>query len=290
MKKRLIMRLGVFGLVASAAIAALAGEALLVPQHGALFEKPPQHVPTQGMADGPLLGNGDVGVVLAGPPETQQFHIGKNDFWRRNDASVMAVGGVSLAIPALHGASYHQEQDLARGEVRGTFSKDVLTLRTRSWVSAEENLQVTSIRCEGSTPVAVVVRQAVGAQVGRSAQLVDNGRPINIGREQHGNARWYFDGSIEDVRIEPQALTAEEIRALAKERRIGESPKRFDGQRTFDERPSPRVEKAVTVAAWIKIEGVGTEANYIVSRGEWNQAYSLGLAAGCLRWASGGPT
>ena len=287
MKTRPGMVLGVLGLVASAAMAVLGGEGPIVSQQVALFEKPPQHVPTRAMVDGPLLGNGDLGVVLAGPPEAQQFHLGKNDFWRRNDASVMAVGSVSLAIPALHGASYHQEQDMARGEVRGIFSKDLLTVRTRSWVSAEENLLVTSVRCAGNTPVAVVVRQAAGAQAGRSAELVDNGRPINVGREQHGGARWYFDGWIEDVRIEPRALSAEEILALVKQRRIGDVPKPFDGRTTFEELQAPRVEQAVTVAAWIKINGAGKEANYIVSKGEWNQAYSLGLSAGCLRWAVG---
>ena len=76
-----------------------------------------------GMVDGPLLGNGDVGVVLAGPPEAQQFHLGKNDFWRRHDASIMAVGSIRLDVPALAGASYHQEQDMAHGEVRGPFPK-----------------------------------------------------------------------------------------------------------------------------------------------------------------------
>ena len=89
------------------------------------------------------MGNGDVGVVLAGPAEKQRFYIGKNDFWRRNDASIMAVGSVGLEAPALAGASYRQEQDMARGEVRGTYSKDLLTVRTRSWGSAEENLLVT---------------------------------------------------------------------------------------------------------------------------------------------------
>jgi hypothetical protein len=69
---------------------------------------------------------------------------------------------------------------------------------------------------------------------------------------------------------------------------MGEPPHRFDGQRIFDERQAVGVAQAVTVAAWIKIEGVGKEANYIVSKGEWNQAYSLGLSAGCLRWAIGG--
>ena len=287
MKTRPTVLLGVFWMMASAAVAAWAGENPIVSRHVALFERPPQHVPTQGMADGPLLGNGDVGVVLAGPPEAQQLLISKNDFWRRNDASIMAVGGVNLAIPALHGASYRQEQDMAHGEVRGIFSKHLLTLRTRSWVSAEENLLVTSIRCEGSVPVPVTVRQVAGPQAGGSARLLDNDRPVNVGREQYGKARWYFDGWIEDVRIEPTALSADEILALVQKRRIGQAPKRFDSRSTFEELQVPRMKKAVTVAAWIKIHGVGKEANYVVSKGEWNRAYSLGLSAGCLRWAVG---
>ena len=243
------MLLGVFWMMTSAAIIAQAGENPIVSRHVALFERPPQHVPTQGMADGPLLGNGDVGVVLAGPPEAQQLLISKNDFWRRNDASIMAVGGVNLVIPALHGASYRQEQDMAHGEVRGIFSKDLLTLRTRSWVSAEENLLVTSIHCEGGTPVSVTVRLVAGPHAGGLARLVDNDRLINVGREQYGKARWYFNGWIEGVRIEPTALSADEILAMVRQRRIGQAPKRFDGESTFEELQVPRMKKAVTVAA-----------------------------------------
>ena len=122
-------------MIGTAAVAATVAENPIVSRHAAQFDKPPQHVPTHGMADGPLLGNGDLGVVVAGPPEAQQFHLGKNDFWRRNDPSVIAVGSVGFAIPALQKASYHQEQDMARGEVRGTFSKGSLTVQTRSWVT-----------------------------------------------------------------------------------------------------------------------------------------------------------
>ena len=43
------------------------------------------------------------------------FYIGKNDFWTRHpaNAKVINVGRVELNIPALLGASYRQEQDLA---------------------------------------------------------------------------------------------------------------------------------------------------------------------------------
>ena len=162
----------------SAPLAGETAETLLqhVERHVAVFVEPPKHVPTQGMPDGPLLGNRDVGVALAGPPEAQRFHIGKNDFWRRDpgDASVMAVGVVSLDVPALQGASYRQEQDLGRAEVRGTFQKDGLTLRTSSWVDANENLLLTSLRCEGNVPLAVSLRLAQTPQ-GATSSKNENG-------------------------------------------------------------------------------------------------------------------
>ncbi len=129
----------------------------------AVFDAPPKNVPTKAMPDGPLLGNGDVGVVLAGPPEAQRFHIGKNDFWTRHpgDARVITVGAVTLSIPALQGASYRQEQDLTRAEVRGTFAKDGLTVRTRAWVDANANLLLTQVQCEGAS-VTLSVRLTSG--------------------------------------------------------------------------------------------------------------------------------
>jgi hypothetical protein len=306
-------------LLVTALVAANAADTALnlVGKHTAVFTQPPKRVPTQGMPDGPLLGNGDVGVALAGPPEAQRFHIGKNDFWRRNhaDASVMAVGLVSVSIPALQGASYRQEQDLARAEVRGTFVKDGLTLHTRSWVDANENLLVTSLRCEGNAPLTISVRQSVGARAAAPSPMADNGRRPNIGRELHGGGRWYFDGIIDDVRLYDFALSAEEIRRViggetlipapvlswpenappdtrvtggeAADGRRGKTI-RFDGKKVFVDLAGPRLDKAITVAAWIKIESTSTEANYIVSKGEWNQAYSLGLSNGRLRWAIGG--
>ena len=288
-----------------------------VAKHSAVFTEAPKHVPTASMPDGPLLGNGDVGVVLAGPPEAQQFYVGKNDFWRRNhaDASVMAVGLVGLSIPALLGATYRQEQDLAHAEVRGTFAKDGLTLQTRSWVDAIENLLVTVLRCEGNAPLTFAVRATPGSPAATASQISDNERRLSIGRELHGGGRWYFDGLIDDVRVWGGALSAEEIRQVSRGEPLPAAPLltwpanapsdtrgtggdtadgkvgptiRFDGRKVFADVPVRRLDKTITVAAWLKIEGTSKEANYIVSKGEWNQAYSLGLSDGRLRWAIGG--
>jgi dienelactone hydrolase len=129
----------------------------------AVFDAPPKNVPTKAMPDGPLLGNGDVGVTMAGPPEAQRFHIGKNDFWTRHpgDAKVITVGTVTLSIPALKGASYRQEQDLARAQVRGAFSKNGLTVRTCAWVDANANLLLAQVQCEGG-PVTFSVQLTSG--------------------------------------------------------------------------------------------------------------------------------
>ena len=190
-----------------------------------VFTAPPRHVPTRGMPDGPLLGNGDVGVVLAGPPEAQVFYLGKNDFWTRHpaNAKVINVGRVELNLPALQGATYRQEQDLARAEVRGTFTKAGLTVRTRSWVDANTNLLLTELLCDGGEPVNVSVRVASGASDGVPAQVADNDRPASIGRELHGGGRWFFAGEMADVVVTNGVLS-------------GEVPRRRGGAQSFDGR------------------------------------------------------
>lgn len=255
----------------------------IVARHAALFTSPPRSVPTRGMPDGPLLGNGDVGVVLGGTPEAQFFHIGKNDFWTRTpgDARVITVGRVEMRIHALKGATYRQEQDMARAEVRGTFTRGSLTLRTRSWMDAHANLIFTEMSCDGGAGTPVSVRVASGAQGPAIPRVVDNGRPVTIGRELHGGGRWYFDGAIADV-IVTNALPTGRVPARPVK------PERFDGKTVWREMSAPPIDGAVCVAAWINIASMSREANYIVSKGEWNQAYSLGLSNGRLRWAING--
>ncbi len=137
----------------------------------AIFTHPPRHVPTRGMPDGPLLGNGDVGIVLAGPPARQTFYIGKNDFWTRTPdaAKIITVGRVKLNMPALEGATYLQKQELASAQVCGAFTKGHLTVHTRSWVAADENLLVTQITCAGGR-LKIAVRPAGGSAGPRQVQ------------------------------------------------------------------------------------------------------------------------
>src|SRR5690242_18685732 len=122
---------------------------LVVAAYNAIFTTPPKKVPTEFMADGPLLGNGDAAVVMAGPPEEMRFFIGKNDFWSRISenqhlstaeladgktkfAHTKNAGRLFIRIPALKNGSYKLEQSLASGEVTGSFTKGNLSVHTVS--------------------------------------------------------------------------------------------------------------------------------------------------------------
>jgi hypothetical protein len=229
----------------------------VVSGHTAAFSQPPRAVPTDKTPDGPLLGNGDVGVVNAGPPERQRFHIGKNDFWSRH--CIVTVGGVALEIPGLAGASYRQEQDLYNAEVRGAFVKEGLKVRMRSWVSATENLLLTELIAEAPGPVDVGVSLWAGQEQAPSAAagINENDNRVNIGREQHGGGRWYFDGLIDELRVYDRALSAEEIQALKDLKSVGDGLVRCWG---FDEEGGDVAKDAANKGGDGKLMGGAREA------------------------------
>ncbi len=314
----------------------------IVGKYTLVMQKPPTRVPSGTVVDGPILGNGDLGVAIGGGPEDQEFYFGKNDFWSQQ-ASVMSVGSLRLRVPELSGASYREEQSLADAQVVGTFSRPGSVVRMRSWVAAGKNVVVTSVSAEGA---AITVNAQLSP---RPAAIQNNRRPVNLGREQHGDGRWYFDGLLDEVQIFNQALEPDAIKDLAQLREVKEGlvrhwafenlngPSATDTPlkvvsgadcglppRVFRPAEEPTEEQTgcrpdgyhldyqrfslgkigraaklmhsavyldagqipalqqVTLAAWIYIFAAG-DANYIVSKGEWNEAYSLALDHGKLR-------
>jgi alpha-L-fucosidase 2 len=135
----------------------------------AAFNSPPQLVPTRKVVDGPIMGNGDVGVVLSGPPEKQRFWISKNDFWKAKpvypNAGPRPVGGIEIDIPALEGGSYEVNQVLENGTLTGRFTTSIgvidrqgdappftkagTTIMIRSWVDAFSNFLFIELSVEG---------------------------------------------------------------------------------------------------------------------------------------------
>ena len=78
------------------------------------------------------MGNGDLGVAVMGNIDAMTFILSKNEFWSLKEGRIKAMARMNLVDPEMAGASYHMEQDLAKAEVRGTFSLDENTLTTKS--------------------------------------------------------------------------------------------------------------------------------------------------------------
>jgi alpha-L-fucosidase 2 len=104
----------------------------IVAQHNGVWNSPPAITDTGQALDAPLLGNGDVGVAILGRPNAMTFLLSKNEFWSLNNGTVKAMARMNLAIGGLSGATYRTQQDIARGEVLGTFALAGNTLQTTS--------------------------------------------------------------------------------------------------------------------------------------------------------------
>ncbi len=135
----------------------------IIESHRIGFTAPAKHVPSQTMVDGPLLGNGDIGVVVAGNPEALRFYIGKNDFWGIKTQAPMAVGQVRIHTPALAGALYQAECDMRRAHWQGMFTNGAVALTTRAWVDANSNRFFVELVNDGTTPLEIAVTTVKGA-------------------------------------------------------------------------------------------------------------------------------
>lgn len=93
----------------------------IVQQYQGVFTAPPSVTNTDQTTDAPLLGNGDVGVAILNKIDTMTFILHKNEFWSLNDKGVRTMARMSLAISGMAGASYSMTQNIATGEVNGTF-------------------------------------------------------------------------------------------------------------------------------------------------------------------------
>ena len=130
----------------------VAAEALRqVTRHSGVFHAPPVLMPTRKLPDGPLLGNGDLGVAIGAvterlryhglgedggakvttrtttatnSPERHRFWIAKNDFWKTKsiypNGHPCPIAAIDLNIPALFNGLYHAEQRLDTAEVLHT--------------------------------------------------------------------------------------------------------------------------------------------------------------------------
>jgi len=117
----------------------------IVARHAAIFTAPPEQTPFDTAVDGPLLGNGDIGMALGGTPDLLRLFLSKNDCWLlkgRYGTSVKAVGAIELSMPVLAHADYRVEQQLWDATTTARFTTETNSLSIRAWVAATANVLV----------------------------------------------------------------------------------------------------------------------------------------------------
>ncbi len=131
---------------ARAETARSAGECLdsgaIVSQYEARFAKPTKQVPAFHAVDSPIIGNGDIGLTVSGPPEDQRYWISKNDFWKAGpdfkQCGPSLIGGIDVHAVALKGASYDIRQVLYQPVIASTFAKadNAVSMEARAFATA----------------------------------------------------------------------------------------------------------------------------------------------------------
>ncbi len=159
---------------------------LQVEKHKAVWNGRPRATPSNTAVDGPLMGNGDMKVAIAGPAEDLSFYLAKNDFWRLQNvyqrSNPTSLGHLALRIPGLKDASYQLEQSYASPATVGVFGKDGATVRMRSMVAATQNLLLVELEAEGRAFEVETVLQLEAGQ--GSVGMVEHKGNVIVGQRQ----------------------------------------------------------------------------------------------------------
>ncbi len=138
-------------------------------RYKAVFTTVPKKVPTAKTPDGPLAGNGDIGLTLGGNPDKLVFYFGKNDFWRAYPVypggGIASPGRLEVSIAALKGAKYYAEQLLDKAVIEANFTKDSLVVGVNTQVCATANMVVS----EFVANKACVMKLALAATEGNTS-------------------------------------------------------------------------------------------------------------------------
>jgi hypothetical protein len=192
------------------------------------YSAPPSRLPTAGVTDAAVAGNGDMAIIAGGASSSLRFYVGKADFFGVLRGSIMPVGTLVLNAPALSGSSYSLNQNVGPATITGSFANGSSGLSVASWVASSENTAVIQLTNTGSQALSL------------SSQLLDGfagsaGNPATYGSAT--NSTWLnvspdtvnlelgnqlynvlgasaFAGRIADLRVFNQALSGATLSAL----------------------------------------------------------------------------
>lgn len=138
----------------------------LVEKGRAVINTATEHTPSPKAVDGPVLGNGDMGVVIRTEEDGYVFLLGKNDFWRqpylyetpeqrkkkfcseacrRTGGRVIPAGWLRLQFPGLKQNKYYMSQNPYDAHVDIDVEYERGIVKMKSWICAVQNTLVVEL-------------------------------------------------------------------------------------------------------------------------------------------------
>ncbi len=203
--------------------------------HGS-FDGRINYTPNRTMPGGPLIGNGDLGVVMGGRYADQPiFYFGKTDFYGVLRGRMMPVAHLALNIPALRGGEMSLRENIGPATITGTLHSTHAALAIKSWVTPRHNLMVLQMRNLGgqsmrvqstlldawNTPGIQAIRlhgkDFSALRVAPDSVRVYLGNRVKLGADSRGqkpvNSSFAFSGRIADVTLFRRAETGANLPA-----------------------------------------------------------------------------
>lgn len=170
----------------------------VVSRYISMFDTAPVETPADYAVDGPLLGNGDIGVAVGGTAGDLRLFLCKNDFWRltgKFGSGPRVAGVVEVLFPSLAGASWRAEQRVWDATTTVRFESPAGGVSVRLWVAATANMLVAEIESDGLDAAFTLGMDTVGEDC---ADREDGETPA---------ARWMVKAYTRDV-VTPMAVAS----------------------------------------------------------------------------------
>ncbi|HXR08822.1 MAG TPA: LamG-like jellyroll fold domain-containing protein, partial [Candidatus Acidoferrum sp.] len=200
------------------------GPALAANVHGSYSSVSTPSSPT--VVNAPVVGNGDLALMIGGPSASLSFCVGKSDFWGVEHGVIMPVGSLVLSAPALSGSSYSLVENVGAATVTGNFTSGSSGLSLTSWIATSQNTAFIQLTNTGSQPLTLSSKLLDGfgtagnpgtlgystnstwLNVSPDAVSLEIGNHLNIGSSAP------LQGRIADLQVFNQALSAAQLNAL----------------------------------------------------------------------------
>ena len=119
---------------------------------------PPRNLPTSGVTDAPLCGNGDIGIAVGGTSDCIKCYLGKNDMWCSSHlgGGVKTVGTIEFDVQDMYGGEFRAWQYMDTAEIAVEVSTRSCRIRVTFCAPRGQSLVTAKIEClEGEAAVKV---------------------------------------------------------------------------------------------------------------------------------------